>query len=610
MTILLSHKKKSPLNLKILLFSLVLASSIFAQERIIAIGPFENKGQPVDSWLETGIRQVLYDKFYFNDKIQVTSPELLDRLLTKLTNGNIYNISPRAAYKLNKESATEIMLIGSYKIKNRRVAISYKVLNMYTGSPIFSNAIQDDLENILEVINKVGLDFAEKTEIPMRDKDIAKLNEKITNSSKAFQHYCKAYVEFHHTPVNYPKVMSEFKKAISLDPNFWEAQFNLATVLYNTKKYKSSLDQFSEVIKRHPKFYKAYFGRGLIYLKFKRFKKALKEFERVKKADPDNKEVDYYLGMLYNRTDKLLDAINSLQQAIRKNPEMAAAQYELGLAYFKRNSLNKAIRYLKEAIRLKPDYASAHHTLGQAYVALKQYDNAIFEYKKSIESFPNYANAYFDLGNAYYKQGVLQEFISNYLDIVNTAEDSKTRVTKSKVISPNMRKTYNNIIAALRKAVEIDPEFYEAHFNLALTLHKYGEYTEAQKEYERTLELNPTLIKAHMQYGYLLEEQGLYNEALAEFKKVVRIRPDYFDPKSTLGENYHYKNPITEVEKEALAMLKKNPNDLDSRLVLAKIYDVLGKRSKALVEYQAVVKLNPADRYARKRMKELKAKLN
>jgi len=54
----------------------------------------------------------------------------------------------------------------------------------------------------------------------------------------------------------------------------------------------------------------------------------------------------------------------------------------------------------------------------------------------------------------------------------------------------------------------------------------------------------------------------------------------------------------------------ENPNDLDSRLVLAKIYDVLGKRSKALVEYQAVVKLNPADRYARKRMKELKAKLN
>ena len=275
---------KSILKVILTLTVIFHVSFLTGQDRIIAIGPFENQGQPADSWLETGIKQVLYDKFNFNEKILITNPDLLNRLLIKFTNGNVYQISPRAAYKINKEVGTEIMLTGKYRISGGQVTINFSVLNMYSGSAIHSAKISGGLDNVVEYINQISLDFAAKTDIPMNNRDKAKLEEMITDNSMAFQNYCRAYVEFNRPNPNQRKVRELFSKAINLDPNFWEAQYNLATALYNDNKYKQSLNQFSMVIKRQPKFFKAYFGRGLIYLKFKQYKNALKEFEKVKEA--------------------------------------------------------------------------------------------------------------------------------------------------------------------------------------------------------------------------------------------------------------------------------------------------------------------------------------
>jgi tetratricopeptide (TPR) repeat protein len=599
---------------KTLIFVLTLlfisANTLLAQQRVLAVGPFQNLGPIDENWLETGIKQILYDKLNFIESVLVTNPSILERNLIKFTNGNVYNLDPKVAYKINKKLGTEIAIVGKYKFIGNDLEVGYQILNLYTGTPIFSNTLRQNKDTVLDLINQMALDFVTQTEINVTPRDRQKIEEKITTTAKAFEFYCKAYVEFNSPSPRSQVVRSLFRKAIDLDADFWEAQYNLGTVLYNDRLYKQAIDQFTGVINRQPTFYKAYFGRGLIYLKFKQYENALQEFEIVKQQDPENKRVDYYMGMLYNRTGKTLDAVSYLQKAVRKDPEFERAFYELGNAYVSRNNPNKAITNYKEAIKLEPNFPEAHHQLGLAYASIKQYDNAIFEYKAAISKDASYANAYFDLANAYYKRGVLQEYIDNYLDIVRTQENQNTKITRSASISPNMQNAYDEIIDALLKAIDADPGFYEAHFNIALTYHKYGKYAEAELHYDKTIELNPNLIKAHMQYGYALEEQNRIDEALARFKAVVRIRPDYFDPKSNLGEKFFYKNPIDEVMKEAEANLAKNPDDLDSHLVLAKIYDAIGNRRKALAEYREVQRLDPSNQLANERIEQIEQKLN
>jgi tetratricopeptide (TPR) repeat protein len=607
---MLFHGGRQRMVKKLALVLVFISSSVlFAQESILAIGPFQNKGSSENAWLETGIRQVLYDKFNFNDKIQVTNPQLLDRMLRKHSEGNYYQMTPKTAYRVNKEIGTEILLMGNYLLQGGRITINYSVINMYTGSAIHNQVAQGGTDQIISLISAIAVDFAQRVGIPLNERDKAKLQESITRNSNAFRFYCQAYIESNKSNSNSATVRQLFEKAINLDPNFWEAEYNLATVLYNERKFKQSIERFTRVIQRQKSFYKAYFGRGLIYMRFNQYENALGEFENVKQQDPENKDVDYYMGMLYNRTGKSLQAVSSLQVASRKNPEHAPTYFELGKAYVSRGDVNKAVRSLQTALRIDPDYALAHHEVGKVYMLTKQYDNAIFHFEKALANYANFADAYFDLSTAMYKRGVLQEYIDNYLDIIAAAENSSVKITGSTSLSKNMRMTYDEIISALQNAVRIDPEFYEAHFNLALTHHRAGEYANAKTHYRRTVELNPSLIKAYMQLGYLYDEQQQYAEALAEFKKVVRIRPDYFDPEGDLGPNYQYRNPIDEVQQEALAAIERNPSDLDSRLVLAKIYDALGQRGKALTEYEVVLKINPYDATSKARVQELRRKM-
>jgi Tfp pilus assembly protein PilF len=46
------------------------------------------------------------------------------------------------------------------------------------------------------------------------------------------------------------------------------------------------------------------------------------------------------------------------------------------------------------------------------------------------------------------------------------------------------------------QAVRIKPEYAEAHYNLALTLHQLGKEAESQKEFERAFEISPELRNA------------------------------------------------------------------------------------------------------------------
>jgi len=56
----------------------------------------------------------------------------------------------------------------------------------------------------------------------------------------------------------------------------------------------------------------------------------------------------------------------------------------------------------------------------------------------------------------------------------------------------------------LRAALEVDPDYPEAHCNLAVILHAQSQLPEAQQHYERALQLEPSLVEAQAGMGTLL----------------------------------------------------------------------------------------------------------
>lgn len=215
---------------------------------------------------------------------------------------------------------------------------------------------------------------------------------------------------------------------------------------------------------------------------------------------------------------------------------------------------------------------------------------AIADFENTIHREPNFAPAYAGLAAAYDSLGTVY-FGSSPLE------------------------TRPKMLAAARKAVELDPELVEARLLLADALQKDWHWAEAEAEYRRALELSPSDAGAHAgladwllcqgrmeealasarraqeydplayvdtQVGWILFQARRYNEAVRELQSVVALKPEnpyaHWDLGFALIGADHFDEAITTLEKAA-ALSDRSPAVLG---VLVRAYAGAGRRAEAL----------------------------
>ena len=90
-------------------------------------------------------------------------------------------------------------------------------------------------------------------------------------------------------------------------------------------------------------------------------------------------------------------------------------------------------------------------------------------------------------------------------------------------------------IACYRRALELKPDYAEAHNNLGTTLQAQGKLAEAIACYRRALELKPDYAEAHNNLGTALQAQGKLDEAIACYRRALELKPDFAEAHNNLG---------------------------------------------------------------------------
>ena len=95
-------------------------------------------------------------------------------------------------------------------------------------------------------------------------------------------------------------------------------------------------------------------------------------------------------------------------------------------------------------------------------------------------------------------------------------------------------------IAALERAIGLDPGYAEAYINFGAALNEQGRLDEAIAAYHRAIELKPDSGDAYSNLGYLYKDQGRLDQALACFRKAVELDPGSSLIASNLLSTLHY----------------------------------------------------------------------
>jgi tetratricopeptide (TPR) repeat protein len=84
-------------------------------------------------------------------------------------------------------------------------------------------------------------------------------------------------------------------------------------------------------------------------------------------------------------------------------------------------------------------------------------------------------------------------------------------------------------------ALEIDPEFADAHVNLGRQYHEAGELGKAEAHYRDALRLDPGDATAHFNLGVLLEDRQRPDEAVHAYEQAIARDPELADAYYNLG---------------------------------------------------------------------------
>jgi superkiller protein 3 len=173
---------------------------------------------------------------------------------------------------------------------------------------------------------------------------------------------------------------------------------------------------------------------------------------KAKPKDPANETAtNIRLAESYYRAGRVTEALSILQKAVESAPTNAPLLNYYGQLCFLSGRNPEAEKAFDRALTLDPYLTDARNNLGALYDATGRKTEAEKEYRKVLEdtTYSSPDKVYLNLGLLYSSQG---------------------REAES--------------IASLRRAVEINPKFWRAHYELASTLDHAGQLDEAAREYE------------------------------------------------------------------------------------------------------------------------------
>src|SRR5579863_6469305 len=172
-------------------------------------------------------------------------------------------------------------------------------------------------------------------------------------------------------------------------------------------------------------------------------------------------------------------------------------------------------------------------------------------------------------------------------------------VAKKKYLESGMKymddSKYDSAVIQFRKAIQIDPKFAEAHYQLAEADLKLTHNQDAFREMSQVVELDPNHFKARIALGgmYLASGSHFYTNAEEQARYVVDHDPDNSDAYVLLGNvmlaQKKYDDALVAFSK-AIAI---KPNDPNAYMNRGAVYIFMKQDDAAEKDFKKAVELDP-----------------
>ena len=283
------------------------------------------------------------------------------------------------------------------------------------------------------------------------------------------------------------------------------------------------------------------------------------------------------------------------------------------------------IKRLQLAIQDTPNYPAALLALGKAQFAERDYDHAAATFAKVPPADRRALEAGFYLGLARFNTARYSEAESAFKFVASRLP--LPEVVNNQAVAASRQG--HDAVALFQRASAADPNDPGYHYNLAVALHRRGDFAGAQREVDQTLKLKPADTEAAELKALIATGKAIAPTPKATappsptttFEPLERIRRTYSEASfrqaafqldqmramrmatlppaeraaqyTQLGLDYIAQGLIPEAEQQFHAALAADPSSAAAHAGLAQVREQSGNPTEARTEAQTSLKLHP-----------------
>jgi cytochrome c-type biogenesis protein CcmH/NrfG len=216
-----------------------------------------------------------------------------------------------------------------------------------------------DLQTVLTAFVQIQLIPDKQAPLPDSKSNLSTIDARVPDSARKELEKARSTLE---KPGKMQETISHLQKAVSISPDFAEAELLLGTVYMDTQQWDKAQAPLQQALRAKPDSLGALLALGELYLHAQKYKEAEDTLSNALHLDDSSFRGHLALGRVYYAAGDLTKAGPEIDRAIQLNPNFAEANLLAGNIRFKSRQADKALLFFEEYLRLQPDGPYAKET--------------------------------------------------------------------------------------------------------------------------------------------------------------------------------------------------------------------------------------------------------
>jgi tetratricopeptide (TPR) repeat protein len=292
-----------------------------------------------------------------------------------------------------------------------------------------------------------------------------------------------------------------------------QTQFSLGLSLAKHELYQQAIPYFQTVSGKYPDSYDAAFNLAICLVQTKEFPKAIEVLGATAGRGHKTAELDNLLAEAYEGNNQIQEAINALREATRLAPEDEDSYVDLATMCTTYEAYVLGLEVIEIGLRHHPQSDRLIFQRGVIHAIQNQLDLAEPDFQLAAKLAPEKNLSYVAMGVSYMQSGDLPKAIASVRQrIKQKPNDAILHYLLGEALvrsgaSPG-DSAFTEAKASLEKSVKLNPRFAPAQVNLGKIYLKENRLDDALSHLEEARALDPKDKSAYSQLAIVYRRKG------------------------------------------------------------------------------------------------------